>query len=53
MGPEEFTEFTNTLQEKLPVTFRVNQTEVMHESVSEMFTDKHFIEKYFEEGQAA
>jgi 16S rRNA C967 or C1407 C5-methylase (RsmB/RsmF family) len=46
MSSEEFSKFALTLQEKLPVTFRVNQTEVNHETVCEMFTDKHFIEKH-------
>ena len=46
MSAEEFTVFTQTLQEKLPVTFRVNQTEVNHETVCEMFTDKQFIDKH-------
>ena len=46
MSADEFNKFTLTLQEKLPVTFRVNQTEVNHETVCEMFTDKHFLEKH-------
>lgn len=39
------------LKEKLPVTFRVNQTEVQHETVCEMLKDKQFIEKYYQEGE--
>jgi multisite-specific tRNA:(cytosine-C5)-methyltransferase len=47
IGEQEFVEFTNTLKEKLPVTFRVNQTEVSHEVVCQMFTDKQFIKRYY------
>jgi hypothetical protein len=49
MSAEEFKEFAKTLQEKLPVTFRINQTEVYHEAVSQMFCDPKFIEKYYQE----
>ena len=49
MDEAEFKDFTSTLQEKLPVTYRVNQTEVNHETVCDLFTDKHFIKKYFQE----
>jgi len=30
LSKEEFVLFTKTLQEKLPVTFRINQTEIHH-----------------------
>jgi hypothetical protein len=30
MSAEEFRIFSSTLQEKLPVTYRINQTEVSH-----------------------
>ena len=43
MSEEEFSAFTKTLQDKLPVTFRVNQTEVAHEVVCNLFTDPNFI----------
>jgi hypothetical protein len=49
MGEEEFKLFTATLQEKLPVTFRINQTEVNHETVCDLFTDKHFLASHFQE----
>ena len=51
MSANEFTVFTKTLMEKLPVTFRINQTELGHENVIQMFKDKHFIDKFFLEGE--
>jgi hypothetical protein len=34
------------------VTFRVNQTEVRHESVCAMFSDPNFVEKYYQEPES-
>jgi hypothetical protein len=52
MSEEEFALFTKTLQEKLPVTFRVNQTEVNHEVACRLFTDPNFISNYYKQGEA-
>lgn len=47
MDSEEFhTKFLTTLQEKLPVTFRINSGEVGFEKVSSLLRDKDFIESY-------
>lgn len=45
---EEFTEFKNTLYEKLPVTFRANPGLINYEKIVEMFKDPSFIENNFE-----
>ena len=51
MSEEEYAVFNKTLQEKLPVTFRVNQTEVNHEVACRLFTDPNFIANYYKQGE--
>lgn len=48
LSAEEFKEFTSTLFEKLPVTFRVNQTENHHERVVALFRDPEFIRSHYQ-----
>lgn len=47
MSKEEFALFTKTLQEKLPVTFRINQTENHHQRIIKTFSDPKFLESYY------
>ena len=47
MSEEEFTRFVQILQENLPVTFRVNQTEVAHQTVCTMFADPDFVTQHY------
>lgn len=47
MGSDEFySQFLKTLQEKLPVTFRINSGEVGFDKVCAMLRDKDFIETF-------
>jgi hypothetical protein len=43
LDEKEYYEFVGTLQEKLPVTFRVNQTENHYDKLVKMFKDPGFI----------
>ena len=44
---EEFQKMYKTLQDKLPVTFRVNPSLVNYEAMVEMFQDPEFVKKYW------
>jgi len=46
MGDEEYTKFVKTLQEKLPVTFRINAGEINYHVLSKELIDKDFVKSH-------
>lgn len=46
MGEEEFQRFTALLQEKLPVTFRVNPVKINHKNLIDYFNKPDFFTQY-------